>query len=540
MKDKEYGTGYLAGLFEKKDLGEYEWIRQIVGQCEKMVLGIPDEWIVARIYGDSKPYSAEETKNFWMESGWFFEVIVLDAEHLSYQKAYEKIYFDVCFYGCEYGQLFEQDKNFAKRNNIKFVSLVPERTVAVCGGGSLRLALENVRKQQKIVLFGTGVYFDFFMKEYAGKYCPAYAVDNDSDKWNKEKNGVRILSPETLLKERPEDILLIICAKNYVDIKKQIFSMGSYDYRTLLFHNEISLLEEFAISSAKEKDYLQKSHRILKTLMKEFDHICREYKLHYYIICGSLIGVIRHQGMIPWDDDIDIAMPRTDFKKLRKIAKKVWSKKNGTFMYLDYDDLGGGAFLDCMPRLFYMKEHLPTKCFDKVRGKATADIENRMFLDIYVMDNAHKNEKVHMFIINIMKGIYNLCMGHRANIDYEEYKTVIPNNTIKLMKVIHSIGKFIPLKFLTFWYDLLAQSANHNRNCQDYIMDSCAIRCIELKYPKKYFGEGRRMPFYDMEVLVPTDYDAQLHSMRYSNYMEFPRMSVRKPSHYFNSDIEIW
>ena len=71
-------------------------------------------------------------------------------------------------------------------------------------------------------------------------------------------------------------------------------------------------------------------------------------------------------------------------------------------------------------------------------------------------------------------------------------------------------------------------------------MDSCAIRCIELKYPKEHFGEGLRLPFANIEVMVPSDYDAQLKAMRYQNYMEFPRMSVRKPSHYFNSDIEIW
>ena len=58
----------------------------------------------------------------------------------------------------------------------------------------------------------------------------------------------------------------------------------------------------------------------LVTLIAEFERVCQENPLHYYIICGSLIGVIRHKDMIPWDDDIDIAMPRRDFKRLRKIA----------------------------------------------------------------------------------------------------------------------------------------------------------------------------------------------------------------------------
>lgn len=537
--DTKYRLGYLAGVFDSKDIGQYEWLHKISKYCDDFVLGIPDEWIVARLYGD-RPYSSQEMQKFWIESGWFANVIILDAEHLNYQKVHKRIPFDVCFYGCEYGQAFQQDTDFAKRNNIEFVSVAPQKAMSMIGGGAVRLALEDVQKQQKIILFGTGKYFEVYMKEYGEKYRPTYAIDNDVNKWNTEKNGIPIFEPGRLLKEVPDEVLVIICSKDYTDIKDQLLAMGSFNYRTLLFQNEISLLEEFAISSSREREYLQKSHEILTILMKEFDRVCQKYKLHYYIICGSLIGVIRHQGMIPWDDDIDLAMPRKDFKRLRRIAKKEWSKRNDTFSFFNYDDLGGGAFLDCMPRLFYMKEYLPTKCFDKVWGKAKADVGNRMFLDIYVMDNAHENEKIHMVVIKIMKGIYNLCMGHRANINYEEYKAIVPDSTIKLMKIIHSIGKIIPLKFLVFCYDLLAQSANYNKKCENYIMDSCAIRCIELKYPKKFFGEGKRMPFYDIEVMVPSDYDAQLQSMRYRNYMELPRMAVRKPSHYFNSDIEIW
>ena len=58
--------------------------------------------------------------------------------------------------------------------------------------------------------------------------------------------------------------------------------------------------------------------------------------------------------------------------------------------------------------------------------------------------------------------------------------------------------------------------------------------------PTKCFDKVCGKATADIEVMVPSDYDAQLGAMRYRNYMEFPRLSVRKPSHYFNSDIEIW
>lgn len=50
-------------------------------------------------------------------------------------------------------------------------------------------------------------------------------------------------------------------------------------------------------------------------------NICKKYNLRYYLIGGSLIGVLRHRGFIPWDDDIDVGLPRPDYNKFVKVAK---------------------------------------------------------------------------------------------------------------------------------------------------------------------------------------------------------------------------
>ena len=51
------------------------------------------------------------------------------------------------------------------------------------------------------------------------------------------------------------------------------------------------------------------------------DNICRSNNLHYTLFYGTLIGVERHKGFIPWDDDIDIVMPRPDYEVLIKILE---------------------------------------------------------------------------------------------------------------------------------------------------------------------------------------------------------------------------
>ena len=53
--------------------------------------------------------------------------------------------------------------------------------------------------------------------------------------------------------------------------------------------------------------------RIIGNLMA-VDKVCREHGLHYYIYDGTMLGAVRHGGFIPWDDDLDIAMPREDYE----------------------------------------------------------------------------------------------------------------------------------------------------------------------------------------------------------------------------------
>ena len=57
-------------------------------------------------------------------------------------------------------------------------------------------------------------------------------------------------------------------------------------------------------------------------MMKFFHDLCEEYQLHYSLGFGSCLGAIRHNGFIPWDDDIDVIMPFSDYKRLIEISKE--------------------------------------------------------------------------------------------------------------------------------------------------------------------------------------------------------------------------
>lgn len=67
---------------------------------------------------------------------------------------------------------------------------------------------------------------------------------------------------------------------------------------------------------------LEKVHRANLRLLKEIDRICRKYKISYMLDSGTLLGAVRHEGFIPWDDDVDLAFTRANYEMFLKVAPR--------------------------------------------------------------------------------------------------------------------------------------------------------------------------------------------------------------------------
>lgn len=74
-------------------------------------------------------------------------------------------------------------------------------------------------------------------------------------------------------------------------------------------------------------EVLRKAQLIMLDMLIEFDAICKKHQLQYWLDSGSLLGAVRHQGFIPWDDDIDLSMPVEDYNKFIKIAQSELSSE---------------------------------------------------------------------------------------------------------------------------------------------------------------------------------------------------------------------
>lgn len=275
----------------------------------------------------------------------------------------------------------------------------------------------------------------------------------------------------------------------------------------------------------REKEYLKNIHRILYILLAEIDRICTKYNLHYFLVFGGLLGVLRYGDIIPWDDDIDIAMPRDDFEHFKQIAPKELGEG---FMYLDCADMGGGAFLDFMCRILYMKEAVPGNVFRKVSGRCRKELENHLPLDIFILDNASDSPKMHKLHMLMVRGVYGLGMGHRAYIDHREYvgKDAVTKISVRLLS---AVGRFLPVKFI-FWLHDSISMMYRQKNTKDYFMSNGFLPFIHTRYSREWFEGERRLRLGDVEACVPADVEAYL-KRAYYDYFHYPPINKRIPEH---------
>ena len=129
-----------------------------------------------------------------------------------------------------------------------------------------------------------------------------------------------------------------------------------------------------------EPEVLKQLQGEILSILDDFIRICEDYHLEYFGIAGTGIGALRHKGFIPWDDDIDIAMPRRDFEHLLRIVEK---KMSDRYLVLNAERY---------PNYPLMTTRLVKKGTVFVEEvMKDVDCPFGIFLDLYVLDNVADN-----------------------------------------------------------------------------------------------------------------------------------------------------
>lgn len=275
-------------------------------------------------------------------------------------------------------------------------------------------------------------------------------------------------------------------------------------------HFDISfLLEEticdFVVNNTRKKQWL-----ILLDILFEIDRVCRKHELCYSLFFGSLLGAVRHRGFIPWDDDIDIAMPRSDYEKFIKLGNDFSSPY---FLQTPYTDEG----------YFYSMA--------KVRNSNTTALvelfqyesfNQGIYVDVFPLDtyNADCMEEKYTIVYQLVRDLGTYMRRNNPTLDESQKERVRKysnRNPFETFELLHTLCR-----------------ADENMDCEYMgLLSSWIYGPTPLKqsYPKHFFDEYIDVDFYGMTIPIPKYYD-EILKITYGDYMCLPPKEKRGNWHH--------
>ncbi len=252
---------------------------------------------------------------------------------------------------------------------------------------------------------------------------------------------------------------------------------------------------------------LDELKKIELDILMEFDRICQTYNLRYSIAYGTLIGAVRHKGFIPWDDDIDVWMPRPDYEKLLEL------------------DINSDRF-EIKSYRFSNDYFYP---ISKMVDKTTVLIEN-----------AHKDKNMGVFI-----DIFPMDFFDVENEDdilaYKKkaHRIWLLTSTLGVKPFYHKSVTYTAkslLKFICYPFRNKLLNYSDTRNLHYKTGNYCAQVVHTVGYPRFFeatiWDELITLDFEGKKVLAFKVYDKVL-TEEYGDYMQLPPESDRVPSHDF-------
>ena len=241
-------------------------------------------------------------------------------------------------------------------------------------------------------------------------------------------------------------------------------------------------------------------------ILKYFIKVCEKNKLQYWLAAGTCLGALRHGGFIPWDDDLDVYMPRDDYERLWKLMGN--GKKDDHYMLCRTT-----KEKNYHHRVMQIVDLNTTFIHSRSKNE---DVEHGIYIDIIPID-ACPDSKFQRLMQFINAVIFSIC-----NIQQKpEY------NGGKLTGIM-SLGTNILLGIIRSKNARYLAWSKAEKRMTKYDWNSCShIKCItslfhELMtaFPKEWFGD-RKMQFEDIKVSVPSNAEAYCEAM-YGDYMTLP------------------
>lgn len=270
---------------------------------------------------------------------------------------------------------------------------------------------------------------------------------------------------------------------------------------------------------------LTRVHQANLKILYEIDRICRKYKIKYMLDAGTLIGAVRHQGFIPWDDDADLSFTRDQYEAFLKVARR--ELPDGMTLLMPEDLRGGSAFYDFTARITYSNSqmHQDNGEMQFYEGKL-----NHLWVDLFVLDELPASAGAAKRVRLLHKIIYGMAMGHRYRLDYGKYS---PIDKLRV-RVLATMGKLVPMKLL-FRLQYMTAIKDKKGKSNLYYYSNYQPDYLYVTLRKEWCEETVDMEFEGLSLMAPKGYHQVLTKV-YGDYRKLPPEQERVPSH---SSMEI-
>ena len=256
----------------------------------------------------------------------------------------------------------------------------------------------------------------------------------------------------------------------------------------------------------------QETAAIQLSVFDRFQNVCADHNLTYFLYYGTLIGALRHRGFIPWDDDIDIAMPRDDYDKLREIN---WGQA-------DLGLISPTVIANC-PYVFSKIYDLNSSLVEHADHSLT---QLGINIDIFPIDHASENPLLMQCQQKLIAGLLWLISFKVVRLS--ERRGRLRDTALRIGKKLLAA---VPVGLLTRQADRLAA---HHRQPGRVAGCRVGIYRDREQVEREHFAAVVLVDFEGRQVPAPVGYDAILTRI-YGDYMTPPPTEKRITTHMYRA-----
>lgn len=250
-------------------------------------------------------------------------------------------------------------------------------------------------------------------------------------------------------------------------------------------------------------------------LLVDVHDFCIKNEINYSIDYGTLIGALRHKGFIPWDDDVDIVMPRPDYERFCKS----YCSDNYKLIYYGNDTTALAAFarvVDCK------KTHYETE-------RPWTKQESGVWIDIFPIDGVETDQKLYAKRYNKLKNMCEVAYKFRRQNHHIKKGDSLWSKFKTIVAPIIGLGGSIPITIIKRMVRIMSKIPYGST---PYLGQCSCLDDGPIQFPKEDFKDYVLLPFEQYEFYAMSGYDHHLKQL-YGDYMQLPPEDKREPKQYW-------